>query len=113
MAEFQTVMHEFRRLCKGRRCADCPIREKVTKDIEIYCSAWVKNNSKEAESIIMKWASEHPITTNRMKFREVFGEDMMAMLTGEHAPLGDWLDAEYKKVVGYEDDKKAVPPRRR
>ena len=42
----------------------------------------------------MQWAAEHPTKTNGMKFREVFGEDMIAML--KNTPLGDWLDAEYK-----------------
>ena len=92
MAEFQKVMSEFSRLCKGRSCDDCPIREKVNEDMGIYCSVWVKNHPEEAETIIMKWAAEHPIITNRDKFKEVFGLDYLDPLPGGCA----WLTAEYK-----------------
>lgn len=91
MAEFKTVMREYRRLCKGRRCEDCPIWEKVDKDAETFCSAWVTNHFEEAEHIIMQWAKENPLMTNRMKFREVFGMDLV--ITENNA---EWLDQEYK-----------------
>lgn len=95
MAEFQTVMSEFRRLCKRGKCDSCPIREKVNEDMGIYCSVWVKNHSEEAEPIIMKWAAEHPIMTNRMRFSEVFGFDLDMLYSVSEATI-KWLDAEYK-----------------
>lgn len=96
MAEFKTVMREFQRLCSERKCGSCPVGNEVFNERASYCCVWVKNHPEEAERIIMQWSSEHPLITNGGKFREVFGEDMMVMLTEEHAPLGDWLSAEYK-----------------
>lgn len=93
MAEFQKVMSEFRRLCKGRRCADCPIWETIDIAKENSCSAWVTNHPEEAEQIIMEWAAEHPIVTNGMKFKEVFG-DHVVWETNED--MTAWLNAEYK-----------------
>lgn len=96
MAEFQKVIKERKRMCgRYKICDGCPIKAE-TLDKGDVCLTWIMRKPEEAEHIIMKWAAEHPIKTNGMKFREVFGEDMMAMLTGEHAPLDDWLDAEYK-----------------
>lgn len=97
MAEFQKVMSELNRMCSsyGDSCASCQI-EIRKYNIWESCNRWVRYHSEEVECIVMKWSAEHPIKTNGMKFREVFGEDMMVMLTEEHAPLGDWLNAEYK-----------------
>ena len=113
MAEFQKVLSEFRRLCEGRRCDSCPILEKVYKAKENYCFAWVTNHSEEAELIIMKWAEENPIKTNRMKFEETFGTCIVTRWCNEAAPghvkainasereFESWLNAEYK---GGQDD---------
>ena len=95
MAEFQKVMNELRRLCKGRKCASCPIREKVNVSKEMYCSPWVKNHSEEAEPIIMQWAKENPIKTNGMRFSEVFGFDLEALYSVSEATI-KWLNEEYK-----------------
>lgn len=91
MAEFQMVMQELQRMCNScKTCRQCRIND-IRND---ECDVWIARNPKEAEQIIMQWAAEHPTKTNGMKFREVFGEDMIAML--KYTPLGDWLDAEYK-----------------
>lgn len=105
MAEFQTVMREFRRLCKGRICVSCPIWEKVDKDAETFCSAWLTNHFEEAERVIMQWAKENPLMTNRTKFREVFGINLdsieVVCRDGEgkvshYQDVSEWLDKEYK-----------------
>lgn len=97
MAGFQKVMSEYRRLCEGRRCADCPIMEKVEKAKEDYCSAWVMNHPEEAEHIIMQWAKGNPLMTNRMKFKEVFGVDCTETILCD---FDGWLDQEYKGREG-------------
>lgn len=94
MAEYVTVSRELQRMCDKNRCAECPITK--FRHAFVNCHTWMDNHPEEVERIVMAWSAEHPPVTNGMKFREVFGEDMMAMLTGEHAPLDDWLDAEYK-----------------
>ena len=59
----------------------------------MYCSVWAKNHSKEAEQIIMQWAEEHPIKTNGMKFKEVFGDHVV---WGTDEDMEAWFCAEYK-----------------
>lgn len=92
MAEFQTVMREFQRLCSKRECGSCPVGNRVFNERASYCCVWVKNYPEEAESIIMQWAKENPFKTNRDKFREVFGMDLV--ITGN---TNEWLDQEYKE----------------
>ena len=66
MAEFVEVMKQ-----KKRMCNDC---EQVNMCHKCYGSMnYINQNPQEAEEIIMKWASEHPIKTNADKFKEVFG----------------------------------------
>ena len=92
MAEFQKVMSELRRLCAKRDCGNCPIGEGAKND-KAFCSVWVTNHPEEAERIIMQWSLEHPIKTNRDKFKEVFGLDYLDSLPGG---CSAWLTAEYK-----------------
>lgn len=97
MAEFRDVAKAYKRLCDAfGSCTDCPLNDLTKKTFCACESSVAKFYPEEAERIIMKWAKENPLMTNGRKFREVFGEDMMVMLTEEHAPLGDWLTAEYK-----------------
>lgn len=92
MAEFKTVIREFNRMCENTECDNCMLKSKDTA-----CETCVTNtkHSEEVETIVMQWAAAHPIKTNRMKFREVFGKDIV--ITG-----GDdsWLDEEYKGGKG-------------
>lgn len=95
MAEFKTVMSELQRLCSGRTCGSCPVGNKAFHERASYCCVWVKDHPEEAERIIMQWAAEHPIVTNGMKFREVFGIDLEdKYLVTEHAK--EWACREYK-----------------
>ena len=112
MAEFQMVMRELGRLCKGRICNDCPIWEKTDGATEIYCLEWIKNHSEEAERIIMRWAKKNPLMTNRMKFKEVFGINLdsieVVCRDGEgkvshHQDVSAWLDKEYKGKDGQDE----------
>lgn len=107
MAEFQKIAKESKRICETyKTCDGCPIK---TVNKGVLCLEWILRNPEEAESIIMKWTSEHPITTNGMKFREVFGVDCTEPILCD---FDGWLDAEYKKVVEYENDNKSVQPGR-
>ena len=56
MAEFQTVIKQFKRLCNSadRDCRKCGLND-------INCSiADIVNNSIEFEKRVMLWAAEHP-----------------------------------------------------
>lgn len=66
MAEFQEVMRQYRRLCKSRggdecahKCKSCPIAS-MNNSTGISCDDVLWQESEIAESIIMKWAAEHP-----------------------------------------------------
>lgn len=91
MAEYQKVIKEYRRMCSSiDDCIKCPLEELVNGDAT-YCEAGVIHSPEEAEDIIMQWSIEHPIKTNRDKFKEVFGYNSFA-----ECPVG-WLNMEYKE----------------
>ena len=80
MAEFQRVVSEYQRM-------------KRTSDLKSNYDEWVLQHPERAEKIIMGWAAEHPLVTNRMKFEEVFGVDCTEPILCD---FDGWLDAEYK-----------------
>lgn len=47
-------------------CKDCPFNEIRCRD-DTY--------PEKAEQILEKWLKEHPIKTNKEKFKEIFGDD--------------------------------------
>lgn len=91
MANFVEVIREYKRMCKKyRNCMDgCPLQDSkcMADRPDIFLI-----NPEKAEQIIMQWAAEHPVKTNRMKFREVFGMESVLM----DEDIADWLDQEYK-----------------
>lgn len=99
MADFQLVLKERERMCDSfLGCMRCPLAK---GQIEIAgCRERTFANPAEAERIIMQWSAKHPIVTNAMKFKEVFGYDFQDAF----GALGcsEWLDDEYKKGKRYE-----------
>lgn len=92
MAEFQKVMEERQRMCDSyKSCSQCRINT-FRDDI---CSVWITKNPKEAEQIIMGWVAEHPIKTNGIKFREVFGQPYEYLFEA-NGFIKQWLSQEYK-----------------
>ncbi len=94
MAEFQKVKSEWKRMCGmlGRiGCFECPLGDVEKRP----CSRWVKYHPEEAERIIMQWATEHPIKTNGIKFREVFGQPYEHLFEA-NGFIKQWLSQEYK-----------------
>lgn len=94
MAEYVTVVRELQRMCEKNRCEKCPIAQHRHECAN--CDAWIGNHPEEVERIVMKWAVEHPIKTNGMRFREVFGFDIDALYSVSDATI-KWLNAEYKE----------------
>lgn len=100
MTEFKTVMREYTRMCEGNmRCENCPIASN-NNGIGIACHLFVRKFPEEAERIIMQWAEEYPVMTNRKKFKEVFGKDLFKLLSVEESwsDTLKWLDEEYKET---------------
>lgn len=93
MAEFQEVANEINRMCNRLKCSECPLGSKNTL-ANGTCTTWALQHSEKAESIVMQWAAEHPIKTNGMKFKEVFG-DHVVWETDED--MEAWLNTEYKE----------------
>lgn len=93
MAEYQEVIKQFWRICERYRadvcCGNCPL-----KDVRgvYHCWRWISEDPEKAEELIMKWAKNNPPITNRDKFKEVFGMDLV--VTGD---TSKWLDEEYKE----------------
>jgi len=106
MAEFVRVMKEKKRMCEMLpTCANCHIYRLMS---EQTCLQWIPQHLEEAEHIIMQWAAENPIKTNRMRFEEVFGCGIVTHEVHEAIPghvkilnasdeeFEEWLNAEYK-----------------
>lgn len=93
MAEFKEVMKQFKRMCNEQKwCDNCQI---IDNRGRFSCSRWLIENPTKAEEIIMRWAAEHPIKTNGMKFNEVFGFDLDALYGISEAAI-KWFNEEYK-----------------
>ena len=95
MAEFQTVMREYVRMCNsGLECVNCQISATNNGSCN-SCLSFMQKFPEDAERIIMKWSEEHPIMTNRRKFEEVFGLNVAAIYDVSRY-AADWLDEEHK-----------------
>lgn len=100
--EFTKVTKEYSRLCSAYpNCNDgtneCPINK--ARDKTCVCRYWILMvDPEKAEEVILEWAKENPVTTNRDKFKEVFGFDP---LTDKHlmcgTPIVGWFGKEYKE----------------
>lgn len=90
MAEYREVTKQFNRMCEsyGDTCENCLLQN--PRGI-LTCWRWCFEEPVKAEKIIMDWAKENPVVTNRDKFKEVFGIDWWAINTA------DWLKDEYKE----------------
>lgn len=99
MAEFIEVMKQFNRMCDShKRCGTCPTCP-INHDKELFtCYRWLTKNAEKAEEIIMTWAEEHPLKTNRDKFKEIFGIDFSYLFRlGISRDLLNWLEKEYEE----------------
>lgn len=93
MAEFQKIAKERERMCESvNGCKECPMYNLTQGN---FCGTKILNHPEESERIIMKWAKENPLMTNRMKFKEVFGFDYTDEFCATHKET-EWLNAEYK-----------------
>ena len=91
MAEFQKIAKERERMCESfKGCKECPMYNLTQGN---FCGTKILNHPEESERIIMQWAAEHPIKTNGMKFKEVFGDHVV---WGTDEDMEAWFCAEYK-----------------
>lgn len=77
--EFKEFVKEYNRMCAFyRNCIDCPIdKEADNRGLsELKCSCCVVDFllDIDAESIVEKWAKEHPVKTYKTDFEEKMKE---------------------------------------
>lgn len=96
MAEYQEVVKQFKRMCESNcsDCRQCPIESYRGF---YHCWRWVSEEPEKSEELIMQWADEHPLITNRDKFKEVFGFDPVQMDWCNISRAATWLSDEYKE----------------
>lgn len=83
-------LKECNRICATVDCLDCPLHD------EHICMHGIEEGEEEkAVSIVEQWSKEHPVMTNRMKIKEVFGCNPSIHLIDDC-----WLDEEYKEPKG-------------
>ena len=97
MAEFTKVAKEYARLCQSYHdCGKgCPINQ--VRNQSSVCRYWTLVIDPEtAEKVVLNWAADHPIKTNRKKFNETFGFDIAAKFAiSEYA--SKWLEEGYEE----------------
>lgn len=85
----QLIIH-LGRMCDARPgCDKCPINDKLEACYACSPDAWVKSGI-DVVDIVEKWATDHPVITNKDKFEEVFGVDFPELTQ-------TWLNTEYKE----------------
>lgn len=103
MAEFVKVVAEKNRMCAAHNefCNGCPL-DSESRGTSINCPTFIEESPKEAEKIIMDWAEKHPVMTNRMKFKEVFGFDIASLFDVNNCRVAEWFNDEYKEKIANE-----------
>lgn len=103
MAEFMEVMKQKQRMHEyilghEQLCSKCPISESNNRH-NMGCDSFIAKHPQEAEKLIMDWAEEHPIISNKDKFKEVFGFETTCELTGCYlikCPSGGCNECKYR-----------------
>lgn len=80
----------FGRMCAKNECYNCEVEHLDNCDC---IRAMIKYPEKVLD-IVYRWSKDNPLTTNKDKFEEVFGEDLSSIVFGRG--IDTWLDEEYK-----------------
>lgn len=99
MSDFKRVMNEKTRMCKQIGvCDKCPLSVRRNK-ANVFCDTFMRKHPEEADNIIMQWSKEHPVMTNREKFEEIFGFDIVVfgIAFDPNGCVAKWLREEYKE----------------
>lgn len=86
-------LKKYTRMCaECKDCYGCPLTETT-------CAGYCELSEKQIINVINKteqWSKEHPLVTNEMKIREVFGAKAVYAISSLNAQtLKDWLDEPY------------------
>lgn len=70
-----TFLKEYHRMCGTvGECGKCPA---YVEDAYPLCEYIDPGKEKEFVDVVKKWSQDHPVITNRMKFKEMFGWELM------------------------------------
>lgn len=91
-------LKEAQRMCKSYPdCKGCPLLNSpcgFIRSIEGHSDADIRCTIK----VIEQWSKEHPLITNEMKFREVFGDNAVNSVLALHpSDIKRWLAQQYKE----------------
>ena len=110
--EFKEFAKAMNRMCNIVNCDQCPLNAIAQNNAILSCFKVVLNNPEEAEEVVSKWESEHPLKTNAMKIKEVFDVDIkidsltqdtfFLSINGDSSngirALKAWLEKEYVEM---------------
>jgi hypothetical protein len=72
--DFRKLMKEYKRMCNavtvGVSCSNCTFCKTRSG---LACRHYLIEEPGYFEDVVKTWSEEHPIITNAMKFKEVFG----------------------------------------
>ena len=89
---------EARRMCKSYPdCKDCPLINSPCGSIR--CLEGRSDAEMRCEiKVVEQWSKEHPLVTNEMKVREVFGDNAVnSILVLPPSDIKRWLAEPYKE----------------
>ena len=91
-------LKEAQRMCKSYAdCKGCPLESSACGFIRCavdYSDADIRC----AIKVVEQWSKEHPLVTNKMKIREVFGDEAIYAISSQNVQaIKDWLDEPYKE----------------
>ena len=86
----------YNRMCiMYKSCRGCPL------EMDRCAGCGDEFSEKQIINIIDKteqWSKDHPLVTNKMKIREVFGDKAIYAISSPNVQaLKDWLDEPYKE----------------
>ena len=78
--EYMKIKNRMTNCCEPKRCVECPLNVN-NNGYKCICRVFEIRYSEKAEAIVQKWADEHPVVTNKDKYREVYREVFGKRLT--------------------------------
>ena len=86
----------------------CPILKEFNTmydtPCELSCLEFQYKHADEAERIVEEWAAAHPLVTNAMKFKEVFGKASEWIGDTPWLDVLEWLDEPYTEKEDDDDE---------
>ena len=101
MTDTLEFLKETNRMCSSyKECTDCPLKSLASFYGYATCRIAMFNECEKAIFAVDAWSKAHPLVTNEMKFREVFGDNAANSILALHpSDIKRWLAEPYKERV--------------